>query len=152
MKFERIVLIHVKLKISSEKALIKMADQPRDHVDSVRDDSDLITIRLNGHSLTVSRNVPNTFQDAFLKIDVEWCVEKMIKKVEEDTARTPRHVARRLFEEDEEGATRKVVSRTRQRCRAAAEEFGQSKKMKSGFHQNKTSKSICLFLRLLRFK
>ena len=103
MKFERIVLIHVKLKISSEKALIKMADQPRDHVDSVRDDSDLITIRLNGHSLTVSRNVPNTFQDAFLKIDVEWCVEKMIKKVEEDAARTPRHVARRLFEEDEEG-------------------------------------------------
>ena len=41
-------------------------------------------------------------QDAFLKIDVESCVEEMIKKVEEDAERTPRRVARRLFEDDEE--------------------------------------------------
>ena len=47
-------------------------------------------------------NVRNSVQDGFLKIDVEWCVEEMIQKVEEDAERTPRLVARRLFEEGEE--------------------------------------------------
>ncbi len=50
-------------------------------------------------------NVRNSVQDAFLKIDVEWCVEEMIQKVEEDAERTPRRVARRLFEDDEEEST-----------------------------------------------
>tara|TARA_B100000405_G_C16712647_1_gene419839 strand:+ start:1039 stop:1860 length:822 start_codon:yes stop_codon:yes gene_type:complete len=47
-------------------------------------------------------NVRNSVQDGFLRIEVEWCVEEMIQKVEEDAERTPRHVARRLFEGDEE--------------------------------------------------
>lgn len=41
-------------------------------------------------------------QNAFLKIEVELCVEEMIKKVEEDAVRTPCRVARRLFEYEEE--------------------------------------------------
>jgi hypothetical protein len=40
-------------------------------------------------------------QDAFLKIDVGWCVEEMIKIVEEDAERTPSRVARRLFEDED---------------------------------------------------
>ena len=50
-------------------------------------------------------NVRKSVQDEFLKIEVEWCVEEMIQKVEEDAERTPRCVARRLFEDDEEEST-----------------------------------------------
>jgi hypothetical protein len=41
-------------------------------------------------------------EDAFLKIDVESCVEDMITKIEEDAERTPRRVERRLFEDNED--------------------------------------------------
>ena len=44
-------------------------------------------------------NLRTSVQDEFLKIDVEWCVEDMITKIEEDAERTPRRVARRLFED-----------------------------------------------------
>ena len=41
-------------------------------------------------------------EDAFLKIDVESCVEDMITKIEEDAERKPRRVERRLFEDNED--------------------------------------------------
>ena len=58
-------------------------------------------------------NLRTSVQDEFLKIDVEWCVEDMITKIEEDAERTPRRVARRLFEDGgEEDASTVNVSDT----------------------------------------
>lgn len=55
------------------------------------------------HHLDFSSPIVPGVQDAQrLRVCVEWCVEEMIKKVEEDAERTPRRVARRLFEDDEE--------------------------------------------------
>ena len=60
-------------------------------------------------------NLRTSVQDEFLKIDVEWCVEDMITKIEEDAERTPRRGARRLFEDGGEADAATVARH--ERCR-----------------------------------